>query len=252
MIRQVDEENRGCFFAALESDPLFGGRIATAFDCYAQKPGLCRFYLAGSAALLLQGGGALLCGRLGAAQAQELAVFLRFCGVGRLCARAGALPGLGGRPVCALVLPPRTGGIAGRWPLPAGIKLQAAPSLWALRAAGLPAGTDPDGWYADACIRTGRGLARVWTAEQNGRPVATAGLYSLRPAPQGAYLAAVETLPAFRGQGIGHALTAALADSCPALPVRLLCTAATAPFYRALGFKEETEAAEFFFCGPEE
>lgn len=243
MIRRLTPALRPRFLALLGEDPLFGGRLATAWDCYEDRPGLCSFYLAGGAgALLVQGGGAVLCGRLGRGGVQELALFLRFCGCGQLVARAGALPGLSGRPLAALLRPPGLL-LAPRWPLPAGLQLETAPSLWQLRGARLPAVPDPDGWYADSCIRTRWGLARVWAAADGaGRPAATAGLYSLRQGVQGGYLAGVETRAPFRGRGAGRGLVAALADSCSGLPVRLLCSPALAPFYKKMGFVEEGAA----------
>ena len=117
--------------------------------------------------------------------------------------------------------------------LPGGARLERHPSLWRLRQSGLLHGADPDGWYADACARQARGLARIWTVERDGTPLATAGLYSLRP--EGAYLTAVETLPAARGRGCATALVAGLCRAA-ARPVRLLCEAPLRGFYERLGF----------------
>ena len=85
-------------------------------------------------------------------------------------------------------------------PLPAGTVVENAPSLWQLRASGLLAGVDLDGWYADTCVLVAKGLAQVVAAKQGTQYVATAGLYSL--AGQNAYLSGVATAATLREQGL--------------------------------------------------
>ena len=237
MIARADAGDREAFFELLRRDPLFGGRIATAFDCWGGRPGACGFYRVGrSAALLVQGGGALLCGAPEDDGAEELAAFLHFAGVGRLCSRRTCPPGWLRRELIEMELRPAAAPAEGAPPgpaLPGGARLERHPSLWRLRQSGLLHGADPDGWYADACARQARGLARIWTVERDGTPLATAGLYSLRP--EGAYLTAVETLPAARGRGCATALVAGLCRAA-ARPVRLLCEAPLRGFYERLGF----------------
>jgi GNAT superfamily N-acetyltransferase len=46
----------------------------------------------------------------------------------------------------------------------------------------------------------------------------------------------VATLPGERGRGVGAALTAAAAGSCPRLPAVLLASDAGRPVYHRLGF----------------
>ena len=55
MIARVAEGDREAFAALLQRDPLFGGRIATAFDCWGEHPRACGFYRAGRSAVLLAG-----------------------------------------------------------------------------------------------------------------------------------------------------------------------------------------------------
>ena len=238
MIARLKAEDRPALFALLGQDPLLGGRIATAFDCWGGRDSVCGFYrIDDTAALLVQGGGALLCGALNPEQAKELSVFLRFAGVGVLTARTPSLPGRQTR-LAALCRP--AGSAAQPKPLPPGAVIQTEPALWPVRQAGFFAADNPDGWYADACARRTRGLAAIWTVELRGTPVATAGLYSLRDAPFGGYLTAVETLPRYRGRGYASALVCALAARFgETLPLRLICAPALLPFYRRAGFLPE-------------
>ena len=219
MITRLEPKGKNAFLTLLEQDPLFGGRIATALDCWEGKDAVCGFYqIDDTAALLVQGGGALLCGAVAPEQAEELTAFLRFAGAGTLTARTPCLPG---RQVQLAEL------------------CRPAPSLWALRQAGFFAQGDPDGWYADACARSARGLAEIWIAEQQGAPVATAGVYSLRDTPFGGYLTAVETLPDWRGRGYALALVDALARKCGEdRPLQLICAPRLLPLYRAAGFEQ--------------
>lgn len=71
---------------------------------------------------------------------------------------------------------------------------------------------DPGAWdnfYSELCTKLARGAAEVWAVRREGALVSTAGAYAL--SPDTAYLAAVETLEALRGQGIGGWLTGLLA-----------------------------------------
>ena len=235
MIARLGLGAQSGFAALLAQDPVIGGQIATALDCCGEKGERCGFYrIDTSAALLVQGGGALLCGRLTAPQREELAAFLRFAGVRGVTGRIPALPGWRGQPITEMLLMP--GGSPPVPPLPEGVRLCTDPPLWPLREGGLlPDTVDPDGWYAGACARRARGLAEIWTLEQAGRTVAAAGLYSLRGAPFGGYLSGVFTLPEERGRGYASVLTAALAAG-RRVPVRLLCDPALEGFYRRLGF----------------
>ena len=235
MIARLKAEEKTAFLGIFKQDPLFGGRIATALDCWAGRDSVCSFYLIDeTAALLVQGGGGLLCGSLKPQQAEELGVFLRFSGVRALTARSRCLNGRYNR-LLELCRPAKSTDDASL-PGPDAV-LQKEPSLWTVRQAGFSLGGDPDGWYADTCARRTRGLAAVWTVEHKGIPAATAGLYSLRNAPFGGYLTAVETLPQYRGRGYASALVLALAEQFGRqLPLRLLCEPALEPFYRRAGF----------------
>lgn len=237
MIARADAGDREAFFELLRRDPLFGGRIATAFDCWGGHPGACGFYRVGrSAALLVQGGGALLCGAPEDDGAEELVAFLHFAGAGRLCSRRTCPPGWLRRELIEMELRPAAAPAEGplRGP-PCRRRAAGAASLAVAAAAERPAARRrpgrlvcrrlrPTGAGAGADLDGGAGRDAV------GHPP---GLYSLRP--EGAYLTAVETLPAARGRGFATALVAGLCRAA-ARPVRLLCEAPLRGFYERLGF----------------
>lgn len=243
MIARLDARNRDALDALLAADPLFGGRIATALA--SGRDAAARTYFADAgAAVLLQGRGALLCGALtSAAAGAELRAFLRFCGVGALAGRGAPPPGFAAAPPLAVMERPRQERMPPLWPpLPAGCLLERSPSLWRLSSSGLVgAGEAADGWFADTCARVNRGLARVFAISADGQYVSTAGLYSLQP--DGAYLTAVATAPAFCGRGLAGALIAALCAG-RVVPVRLVCAPERINFYQHLGFAVSGTAFE--------
>ncbi len=231
MIARVSAANRAQFIALCRQGGLLGGRIAAAFACHEQHPQVAGFYcVQGTAALLVQGGGALLCGM--AADAEELGVFLHFAGATSLTAVSVCPPGWQAVPRTVMQAP--AGLSVPPHPLPAGMVVENAPSLWQLRASGLLAGADPDGWYADTCALVAKGLAQVIVAKQGAQYVATAGLYSL--AGQNAYLSGVATAAELRGQGLASVLVCHLVAICPLPAVQLVCEGALCGFYSRLGF----------------
>lgn len=167
MITRLEPKGKNAFLTLLEQDPLFGGRIATALDCWEGKDAVCGFYqIDDTAALLVQGGGsaALRCGSPGTGGGTYC--FSAVCR-GRHVDRPAPPVCRGGR--CSWlnsVARPAGGGMS--FAPPIDVTIQPAPSLWALRQSGFFAQGDPDGWYADACARSARGLAEIWIAEQQG------------------------------------------------------------------------------------
>ena len=231
MIARVSSATRAQFIALCQQGGLLGGRIAAAFACHEQHPQVAGFYLVqGTGALLVQGGGALLCGT--AADTEELGSFLYFAGAASLTAVDVCPPGWQAVPRTVMQAPAEVS-VPPR-PLPAGTSIEDAPSLWQLRTSGLLAGVDPDGWYADTCALTAKGLAQVAAAKQGTQYVATAGLYSL--AGQNAYLSGVATAAGLRGQGLASALVCHLVARCPLSAVQLVCEDALCGFYGRLGF----------------
>jgi GNAT superfamily N-acetyltransferase len=231
VIARVSAATRAQFVTLCGQGGLLGGRIAAAFACHAQHPQVAGFYcVQGTAALLVQGGGALLCGTV--ADTQELGSFLHFAGAASLTT-VSVCPS-GWQAVPRTVMQASAGFSVPLPPLPAGTVVENAPSLWQLRASGLLAGVDPDGWYADTCVLVAKGLAQVVAAKQGTQYVATAGLYSL--AGQNAYLSGVATAATLRGQGLASALVCHLVKNCPLAAVQLVCEDALCGFYGRLGF----------------
>ena len=231
MIARVSAATRAQFIALCQQGGCLGGRIAAAFACHEPHPQVAGFYLVqNTAALLVQGGGALLCGT--AADTEELGSFLRFAGAASVTS-VDACP-RGWQAVPRVVMQAAAGQAVAPRPLPAGTVIEGEPSLWQLRASGLLTGADPDGWYADTCALVTKGLAQVAAAKQGAQYVATAGLYSL--AGQNAYLSGVATAAGLRGQGLASALVCHLVKNCPLPAVQLVCEDALCGFYSRLGF----------------
>ena len=115
---------------------------------------------------------------------------------------------------------------------------------------------DPGAWdnfYSELCTKLARGAAEVWAVRREGALVSTAGAYAL--SPDTAYLAAVETLEALRGQGIGGWLTGLLAADLAARGrrVALSCKKERLNFYHRLGFAAEDTVQRYVLDGlPEE
>ena len=104
-----------------------------------------------------------------------------------------------------------------------------------------------------ALHKAGQGAAEVWAVRREGALVSTAGAYAL--SPDTAYLAAVETLEALRGQGIGGWLTGLLAADLAARGrrVALSCKKERLNFYHRLGFAAEDTVQRYALDGlPEE
>lgn len=250
MIRRVDEKSRDRFLALLAPHACAGVRMETAFACYAHHPQVAGFYLNENAALMTMGTTALLCGEW--TDTEELAAFLDFAGVCRV-ENAPALPGFAptgelllcrpARPVCAApeAFAPAARAERGRWtPAPQeselgenlALPLTLAPDLWQLRCAALLE-TDPDGWYADACLRRRQGAVIAAVGSENAY-WATAGLYAQNA--QNAYLTGVATAPKQRGKGLATGLVQTLCDSVPQKNVWLLCDPALQGLYGRCGF----------------
>lgn len=239
MIRVLTPENQPIFRRLVENRPCIAPVMEANSEVFAGHPALMRFYICDeSGALLLRGGGGLLCGE---ADDEELAGMLGFGGV-EFLKTDGMVPfGWRVEETLRIMVLRR---LPASPPLPGGAALCKEPSMRQvmdlLRHDGL-LGTAADNFYSEACTKRARGLARVWTVNIDGMPVATAGAYAVTP--REAYLSAVLTLPEYRGQGLAGALVAhaaaELAQSGRA--VSLLCREALVPFYARLGFETVAE-----------
>lgn len=240
MIRALNDENRAQFAAVCRGVPGLGAEVLANSEAFAGHPALMRFFVCGEGgALMLRGRGGVL---LGQADEEELAGMLAFAGVDSL-KTSGCVPfGWAKKEKLAVMRLARPAAVP---PLPEGVRLvKDAPMsrvLRVLECVGL-AGEAADNFYSEACTKRSRGLAEIWLAEQNGRPVATAGAYAVLE--NEACLAAVATLPEERGRGIGRALCGALCARLAAggRDVTLLCREERRGFYCLQGFETCGEA----------
>lgn len=196
-----------------------------------------RFFCGPTLALELEGRTAFAAGH---ANPEELASFLRFCGVERLTASGPAPAGweLCERIFCFELGPGQA------LPLPkaeeelwAQLQKEAEPSPGA--AARLICSQQGGNWedrYSELCTKLARNRARLWGLTRGGELVSTVGAYAL--APGQAYLASGVTAGPLRGKGIGGRLIVGAANALAGegYRVRLLCTAQRAGFYTRLGF----------------
>lgn len=238
MIQAVTSpEQKEQFSSIIRGIPHFQAVMATDLALWAENPGApVKLYLAGGAALSLQGRKALLCGE--PADWEEMTAFLQFAGAARLlcdvCPPAPWTPETvwhvftlsAGR---QLPLPP----------LPEGLRRNDTPSVSAV--AELLFGSDEvqkDYFYTVACTSINHGFGCCRTLERAGEVLSTVGCYERGHGE--AYMAAGMTTPALRGQGLGGWLIASLANelSAQGWNVTFLCAGERRRFYRRLGFCE--------------
>ena len=189
--------------------PYFGDILPVHLAVFGRSGALMRFYVAdGSAAVQLKGRSAVLCVYR---DAEETGAFLRMQGVryvnaGGAAARARVQSSV--RAARSGAGESRRSAVPGRCPPDAGPRARAAEVTdFMMRGE-----DDPGAWdnfYSELCTKLARGAAEVWAVRREGALVSTAGAYAL--SPDTAYLAAVETLEALRGQGIGGWLMGLLA-----------------------------------------
>ena len=237
MIAELNESNRPQFLAAVRGRPYFGDILPVHLAVFGRSGALMRFYVAdGSAAVQLKGRSAVLCGTYDAEE-------------------TGAAPA-GYSPLYALhnlVLAK-----AAAPPCPDAVRLTLDRALAPAEVTDfmMRGEDDPGAWdnfYSELCTKLARGAAEVWAVRREGALVSTAGAYAL--SPDTAYLAAVETLEALRGQGIGGWLTGLLAADLAARGrrVALSCKKERLNFYHRLGFAAEDTVQRYALDGlPEE
>lgn len=249
MIRLVESAaDAACFRSALADaqDPV-AVETAVRFTAFHQLPGSgWKFYTGGEGekpfALAVRGASALLTGSAGG---EEVALLLNFLQARRLkTSRPDPLPGW--RQDAAFhVFHAPAGGPKAR-PLPEGFVLNEAPSLMGVTeflwgGESMTAHHDrrsTDTFYSEICAMRNRGLTEIWTLEEKGATVATAGAYAI--SENAALLSAVETAPSFRGRGCAGALVCALARKLcgQGKAVCLVARPGVEGFYEKLGFEQ--------------
>ena len=248
-MRLVESPADAARFAAALADAQDPVAVETAvrFAAFSGLPGSgWKFYTGGEGeapfALAVRGASALL---TGSADGEEAALLLKVLGARRLkTARPDPLPGW--RQDAAFhVFHAPAGGTKAR-PLPEGFVLNEAPSLlgvteflWGGESMTAPHDRrSTDTFYSEICAMRNRGLAEIWTLEQNGVTAATAGAYAVTE--NAALLSAVETAPAFRGRGCAGARVCALARRFggQGKAVCLVARPGVEGFYETLGFEQ--------------
>ena len=238
MIAELGEGNRPQFLAAVRGKPYFGDILPVHLAVFGRSGALMRFYVAdGSAAVQLKGQSAVLCGTY---DAEEVGAFLRMQSVRNVNA-SGAAPA-GYRRLHALYNLALEKAVVPPCPSAAHLTLDRAPAPSEVTDFMMRGEDDSGAWdnfYSELCSKLARGAAEVWAVRRDGKIVSTAGAYAL--SPDAAYLAAVETLEALRGQGIGGWLTGLLAADLAARGrrVALTCKEERLRFYGRLGFLPE-------------
>ena len=251
MIGAVSEPlQRRQYLQAAWNCPGLAARLACQLELFGQKPGSgWRFFTADRgtmAALALRGGAAFGCGGF---DGEELGLLLRFAGVGEyLCPAGGAAPA-GYRLAEEYPLytaPPAWAGPEP--PLPQGIRLDWEPAAGPVSRLVWEEETDQTGrenFYSDLCTARSHGRALVAGAWAKGRLVSTVGAYARW---QGfAYLAAAQTTPFWRRQGIGGALIRLLAARMTEEGSQpwFWCREALCGHYEALGFIQKGKLSKY-------
>ena len=241
MIRLLCAEEVSLFLRVLQTDPFLGSCLRTVFQCYGANHPLATFYLADSTgAIAVQGREALLAGF---ANPEELGFFLRQSGVERLKCRQGAAPA--GYRKTLLELMRLEGSPAPKGEQPDcshGLRLDEKPDLWRLAHSGLLEGIFPEDYYGDTARRRAKKLCDVMVLEEEGKPVSTAGVYSIQP--DGAYLSAVFTREGYRQKGYARDLVETLARQYGAQGLWLLCRQRHCSYYEKIGFVSGGKAVE--------
>ncbi|MDD3428721.1 MAG: GNAT family N-acetyltransferase [Oscillospiraceae bacterium] len=236
MITQVTPQTRQAFLAVLQKSPIYiGACMGCNYQVYKDFPQSMQFFIVDADCVLqIKGKSAFLCGT--PQDETELAAFLSFCGADDLKSD-GYIPQ--GWSQAFLLYNMQYSGEQPQISCKAQIEIEQATNLTdvmeMLRDEAFT-GEKLDNFYADACRRKNQGFAQIWAARQKGKLVATAGAYSMYQ--NEAYLAAVETLPMYRAQGIASALVAALSHHLhtQGWRVTLSCKQNRVHLYSCLGF----------------
>ena len=209
MICAVSETNRPDFESACAAAGFWETRLPVDLALFGNSPASgWQFMTApGGAIALRPGASAVLCGRC---DAEELGSLLGFLGVEKLTAPAGQPCPEGfceGEVLTCFAA-------AEKLPAPAcRVDWQLRQELSPKVSAGLLSGLDEEArmnFFAECCARRNHGQGVFWGA-QVGEEIVTA-VSTCAVSERFACMFAGETLPAWRGRGIGGALIAAMAN----------------------------------------
>ena len=227
------------FLQTVSGKPYFRALLGRDAALWTGNPGApTRLFTLPGGALALSGRSAqLCCDSLQSPDWEELALFLRFAGVERVTAnlRPPETWPLR-RDLYLYILAP--GGQLPVPPLLPGLHIDCNPSMQAISAELFPEEPErQDAFYSESCTALNHGYARVLAVcDGAGKMVCTVGAYAICDGE--AYMAAGETRPDLRGQGIGGHLIVTLANELAAegYTVTFLCEEKRCHFYDRLGF----------------
>ncbi len=214
-------------------------KIRALWMAYSSRYDFCRFYTSENAVICVQDGDAVLCVTGESCDFDELAEFFTFCGVGEIfCSedtgkRLGKLIGYKAQPVNVMRF-------AGE---PVSAEMEASPPLQEVFGVIQQAFLLPDAayepWYLDMSHKIRHGVSKAYRLDgsvaivqyhQNGE----------------ALLSQVATLPAERGKGNAAKLIKAVCAEYVGSAVKIICTDELIPFYRKIGFVEESKKCNLF------
>lgn len=246
MIAQLTDESRYArFLEACQGKPYFGCMLPLHVKLFSKsQPG--RFFAGPGLAMELTGTKADL---TGVCDPEELASFLRLCGVTSLMTDGPAPTGweldrmhhlFALEAGAALPLP------AADEALWASLTLDRTPRPGAVADRLFPSRPQRrDDFYSELCTKLNHGVARVWALERDKGIVCTVGAYALHAGE--AYMACGETAESLRGRGIGGRLIVSMANELAAggWRVTFLCADERVRFYTRLGFTEHGTLARY-------
>lgn len=246
MIASVNEGNRGDFIAACAGGGFWETRLPVDLALFGNSPasGWQFFAAPGGALALRPGGSAIACGQF---DPEELGSMLRFMGVESAILTEGEQPpdGYGEKEILTCFctespLPYQP--CAVEWELQTGLSPRVGASLLG--------GLDEEArenFFAECCARRNHGHGIFWGAAVEGKTVTTVS--SCAVGERYACMFAGETLPVWRGKGIGGGLIVTMANHWLS-EGKIPCFAARPErlhFYKRLGFTVLKEYKEYIY-----
>lgn len=237
MIAQVTNETYANWYQkACAGKPYFGCVLPVQLELFGKASGC---YFAGEEIAIDANGGKVIAS--GTTDPEELASFLAFLDKHELLTDGTAPAGWHVKEQLHLFTLAAHNSLPLQ-PQPEGLELNEMPSPFLVADFLFKDAPEklPD-FYSQLCTKRNHAKAVVWTLEQAGKIVSTAGIYALENGQ--AYLACAETIESRRGQGIGGWLILRLANTLAqqGWNVTLLAKQERMHFYTRLGFTHHAE-----------
>ncbi len=215
-------------------------KIRALWMAYSSRYDFCRFYTSENTVICIQDGDAVLCvtGEENC-DFDELAEFFIFCGVRKIFCSEDAGNRLGKLIGCKLQLV-NLMRFAGE---PVSVEIEASPPLQEVFGVIQQAFLLPDAayepWYLDMSHKIRHGVSKAYRL---GGSVAIVQYHQNGEV----LLSQVATLPAERGKGNAAKLIKAVCAEYVGSDVRIICSDELIPFYRKIGFVEESKKCNLF------